>query len=366
MKINCEKQILISALSNVSRVIAAKSSIQILEGVLMRAFDDELTLSGYDGEFGIKTKIPAEIESEGEVVLPARLLLDMIRKMSCESISIEVGESLGSTVKGGQAEFNINGLSADDFPQMPTVDTGNTLSFEQPVLKSMIEQTLFAVSGNDSKPVHTGSLFDLENGVLNIVSVDGYRLAMRSENVESTEKLSFVVPGKMLGEIVKMLSDDEGKSLNMKLSRRHIVFDIGGYTIISPLLEGEFLNYKLSIPDGYSSLVRVSTRELIECVERASLLISDRLRSPIRVKFTGGGIEVSCDTDIGRVHDKVDCHSEGEQVDMGFNNKYLLEALKSAGCDMVRIEISGPLSSIKILPPENQSFLFLVLPVRLK
>lgn len=366
MKLTCEKALLTEAVTNVSRVIPSKSSIAALEGIQIKASGNSLYLSGYDMEAGIKTMIEASIEDEGEIVIPARLFTDMLRKMSGDKVSIETNEKYLTKITSGLTEFTILGMPSDEYPELPGIESGKDVKIPQSILKSMIDQTLFAVATTDTKPVHTGSLFELKNNVLNVVSVDGFRLALRSETLKSGEDLKFVVPGKVLSEISKLLSDDDDKEASLMLSRRHIVFEIGNYSVVSRLLEGDFLDYGNSIPSGGMATVKISTRSFIESVERVSLLISDRLRSPLRVVFNPDKITISCSTALGKSYDELSCGFSGEKVEMGFNNKYLLDALKAAGTDEVRVEISGPLSPIKILPPQGEGYLFLVLPVRLK
>lgn len=366
MKFTCDKVQLVTAVGNVSRVVAAKSSIPSLEGIQIKAYGSALSLSGYDMETGITTQIDANIEAEGEIVLSARLFLDMIRKMTCDAVEVSVGEKFLTEVVGGRTHFTILGTPSDEFPELPEIAQGSGVALPQGALCSMIEQTLFAVSTTDTKPVHTGSLFEIGGGVLTVVSVDGYRLALRKEKVASGEELSFVVPGKALGEIAKLLDADSEQPAELMVSKRHIVFNIGSYSVVSRLLEGEFLEYRNSIPDGCKSVVSVSTRDFIDSVERVSLLISDRLRSPLRVLFEPGGIKLSCSTSLGKSYDEVECRLEGEGVEMGFNNKYLLDALKAVDSDEVRLEVNGALSPIKVLPPQGDEYLFLVLPVRLK
>jgi len=366
MKFICSKTALSAAVANVSRVIAAKSSIPSLEGVQLKAHGSVLSLTGYDMEAGITTQIEAQIEIEGEIVLSARLFLDMIRRMSGEEITVSVGDKYLTEITCGLTQFTILGTPSEEFPELPEITQGTGVRLPQPALKSMIEQTLFAVAATDAKPVHTGSLFEITEDRLVLVSVDGYRLALRRENVSSQESLSFVVPGKALSEIAKLLDDSSDSEAELMVSKRHIVFHIGSYSVVSRLLEGEFLDYKNSIPLGFKSVASISTRSFIDSVERVSLLISDRMRSPLRVLFQPGGVTLSCSTSLGKSHDEIDCGLEGEAVEMGFNNKYLLEALKAAGSDEVRVEINGPLSPIKVLPPQGEDYLFLVLPVRLK
>ncbi|MDR2933577.1 MAG: DNA polymerase III subunit beta [Oscillospiraceae bacterium] len=366
MKFICDKAVLVDAVTNVSRVIPAKSSIPSLEGIQIKASDNSLMLTGYDMESGITTTIDAKVEAEGSIVLSARLFADMIRKMPDSEVSVSVGERYLTEIKSGLAEFTILGTPADEFPELPEIEDGAGVSIAQPILKSMIDQTLFAIATTDTKPVHTGSNFDMHADTLTVVSVDGYRLAMRNTALKNGKDISFVVPGKVLSEIAKLLGDDDEKEASIMVSGRQIVFGIGHYSVVSRLLEGDFLDYKASIPSGGSTEVKISTRAFIECVERASLLISDRLRSPLRLNFDDGKIRISCSTSIGKVQDEINCDIQGPSVEMGFNNKYLLDALKAAGTDEVRVQISGALSPIKILPPQGDDFLFLVLPVRLK
>ena len=366
MQFICPKGPLTEAVMNVSRVIPQKSSLPYLEGVKIKAAGGKLSLTGYDMESGITTELEADVMQEGEIVLSARLFADMIRKMAEEDVHVSVGEKMLTLIKSGLTEFTILGTPADEFPELPEVPQGDGIALPQAALKQMIEQTLFAVAQTDAKPVHMGSLFDMKENSLTLVSVDGYRLALRTSAIIGGMEKSFVVPGKVLGEVAKLLSDDEEKTVTLNMGTRHIVFNIGKYTVVSRLLEGEFIDYKAAIPSGAGTEVRVNTREFIESLERASLLISDRVRSPLRIFFEEKTVRTSCSTSLGRFTDEIGCSSTGGKVEMGFNNKYILDALKAAGTDEVRIEIASALSPIKVLPPEGEDFIFLVLPVRLR
>ena len=367
MQFICDKALLTEAVMNVSRVIPSKSSIPALEGVRIRAErNGTLLLTGYDMESGITTTIEANVQDPGEIVLSARLFAEMIRKMAGGDIFISVGDKYLTEIKSGLTEFTILGSPADEFPELPEIEEDATVTLSQGALKSMVEQTIFAVATTDTKPVHTGALFDMKEKGLTMVCVDGYRLAMRHAGLEKTMDSSFVVPGKVLSEIAKLLKDSEEEQVDIRVGSRHIVFHIGRYSVISRLLEGDFLDYGASIPKGSTTEVKIDTRSLIESVERASLLISDRLRSPLKVLFEDNKVKMSCSTSIGKFQDELTCVVNGPSVEMGFNNKYLLDALKAAGSDEVRIEISGALSPIKVLPPEGDDYLFLVLPVRLR
>lgn len=365
MQISCEKNLLVEAVGNVSRAVSAKSSLPALEGILLRAQKGQLHLTGYDLELGISTQIAAHVVEEGEVVLSAKLLGDMIRRLPGEDVAITVDQKLLTLIKSGVSEYTILGLPAADYPELPTLAESESVRIPQGMLKSMIGQTLFAISSSDAKPVHTGSLFDITEESFTLVSVDGYRLALRREHLKNSLTMRFIVPGKTLGEIGKLLEDDDLPT-ELRISRKHIAFEIEGYHIISRLLEGEFLDYKAAIPKNSTTTVSIPTKNFMDSIERASLLISDRLKSPLRIRFAEELIHISCSTALGKAYDELACAITGEETEVGFNNKYILDALRAASCDIVKLELSGPLSPMKVVPMEGDGFLFLVLPVRLK
>ena len=377
MKIQCQKSQLVEAVSNVQRAVSSKSTLAALEGILLKTTTNgDLKLCGYDLELGITTVIEAQVDEPGEVVLSARLFGDIVRRLPDETVTILVDEKMITQITCGPSEFSIVGIPSSEYPELPSVEGASSIDLTSPILKSMIRQTLFAVADTDAKPVHTGTLFNIENGIIRLVSVDGYRLAMRTEMInlkfEEADEIRFVVPGKTLAEIAKLLSDEpagEGepeKTASIQVSRQYILTTIGSYSLVSRLLDGEFLDYQAAIPQGYTTQVTVSTRELIAAVDRASLIISDRLRSPLRLRFEEDSLRITCTTSLGKAYDEVPCHIEGNALEMGFNNKYVLDALRAADCDEICLQISGPLSPMKLVPPEGDSFLFLVLPVRLK
>jgi len=365
VKITCDKQELSAAIGSVSLAVSPKSSMQSLEGILLKARSGRLYLTGYDLELGISTSVEARVMEEGEVVLSARLFSDIVRRLPGDVVTLACNDKMLTEIKCGTAEYTLLGISAGEFPELPALTETVAVSLPQNTLASMIQQTLFAVATTDSKPVHTGSLFELEDNLVTIVSVDGYRLALRRERANVGRTMSFIVPGKTLGDLLKLLGDCDDP-VGIQVSKKHIVFEIGACMVVSRLLEGDFLNYKSSIPQGGSTSVVINTREFTDSIERTSLLISDRLRSPLRVQFGADQIQISCSTTIGKASDQVGCKTQGPAVEMGFNNRYLLDALKAAGCDQVKLEISGALSPMVVVPCEGDSFLFLVLPVRLK
>ena len=365
MKFTVNKKDIAEAVSNIQRAVSTKTSIPALEGILLTAQDTTLELCAYDMELGITTVIPAQVSEPGKSVLSAKIFSDIVRRSPAETLTIAVDEKNMATLESGYSRFTIIGIPAAEFPELPRLSDATQITLPANLLKSMIRQTLFAVAESDAKPIHQGSLFNLEQGMLDVVSVDGYRLAVRSEPVDYPDELSFVVPGKTLGEILKLLKDTDDP-VELAAGRRHILFTIDNYTVISSLLEGEFLNYKAAIPPESQTEVILKAREAIDSVERVSLLITDRLKSPVRCLFADNEVKLNCTTSMGRASDQIDVEMTGQSVEIGFNNRYLLEALRNTECDEVKVQLGGPLSPMMVVPKEGNSFLFLVLPVRLK
>ena len=367
MKFSCEKALLQAAISTTSRAVSPKSSIPALEGILLEAGND-LRLTGYNLETGIRTIVPADIREEGTLVLGARLFGEIVRKLPDDIVTFQ-SENYMVNIKCGMSEFNILGTDPEEFPELPTVEYQNSLILPQSRLKAMISQTLFAVSDNESRPIHTGSLFEVDSEGLTIVSVDGYRLALRHESIdkkEGAETFSFVVPGAALSEVEKICSDvDEPASVTQ--GARHVMFKVGDTMLVSRRLEGEFLAYRQAIPRNNTIHVEGDTRALLSSIDRVSLLISDKLKSPLRCVFDSNLLKISTKTAIGDAYDECPLSGDGGGLEIGFNNKYLMDALKAAPADKVRLELTTGVSPCVILPTEGEeNFLYMVLPVRLK
>ena len=367
MKFSCEKALLQAAISTTSRAVSPKSSIPALEGILLEAGND-LRLTGYNLETGIRTIVPADIREEGTLVLGARLFGEIVRKLPDDIVTLQ-SENYMVNIKCGMSEFNILGTDPEEFPELPTVEYQNSLILPQSRLKAMISQTLFAVSDNESRPIHTGSLFEVDSNGLTIVSVDGYRLALRHEAIdkkEGAETFSFVVPGAALSEVEKICSDvDEPASVTQ--GARHVMFKVGDTMLVSRRLEGEFLAYRQAIPRNNTIHVEGETRALLSSIDRVSLIISDKLKSPLRCVFDSNLLKISTKTAIGDAYDECPLSGDGGGLEIGFNNKYLMDALKAAPADKVRLELTTGVSPCVILPTEGEeNFLYMVLPVRLK
>ncbi|MCD8026311.1 MAG: DNA polymerase III subunit beta [Clostridiales bacterium] len=364
MKISCLRTDLANAVSNVSRAVSAKASIPALEGILIKAYGESINISGYNLEIGITTDIEATIQTEGEIVVSAKLFLDIVRRLPEEIVMIETDERMITYIKSGHVDYQIVGMSSVEYPDLPTFEQTDGITVNAKTLREMIRQTVYAVSENTAKPIYTGSLFEIENGVLKIIAIDGYRMAIRSKNVDSESKTSFVVPGKTQLEVLKLLSDDED-NVKIIIGQRHITFKVKSYRVISRLTEGTFLDYKKTVPEDKKTEIVINTRLIIDSVERMSLLNNDRMQSPVRCAFANDEIKLSCASAVGRASDIISVPIIGEEVEIGFNNRYLLDALKNTDTDEIKLILNGPLSPMIIKPVKGDCFLSIVVPMRL-
>ena len=301
------------------------------------------------------------------MVVGARLFGEMIRRLPDGIVTISTDINNNVNVKCGKSEFNFMGISPEDYPEMPVVDGVNNIALPQKILGSMINQTIFAVADNDMRPIYTGTLFDIEGEELTLVSVDGYRLAKRSEKLESAkmENCSFVVPGSALADIERICGDSE-ELVKISVGAKHISFSIGETVVVSRRLEGEFLNYKKSIPDSFKYTVKVDRGEFMSAIDRVALIVSERNTSPVRMSFNDGNIDCLCVTPIGRAEDVCTCEGSGEGLQIGFNDRYLKDALKAAAKEELNICLNSASSPCIITAADgSDNFTYMILPVRL-
>ncbi len=368
MKLNCDRSLLLNAVTIASRTVALKSTIGALEGLLFETGGTELTVSGYNLKTGIRTKLEADIVQEGRLVLNARLLGEILRKMPEGVVSFTSDASLLVKLSCGMSYFEIMGIAAEEFPELPSVEAQKSFRIQEKKLQSMIGETLFAVSTNESRPVHTGSLFEIADGELTVTSVDGYRLAQRREKLDEPTELttSFVVPGAALSEAQKVAGDSEEEAV-VSLGARHIMFSVGDTEIISRRLEGEFLDYRKSVPKESKFSLKADRKLLLSVFERVSLMISEKYKSPVRCVFENGLLRLSTATALGKATDECALEGDAEGLEIGFNNRYMLDALRAAPTDQLLLQLSGPTSPCVILPESGDgSFLYLILPVRIR
>lgn len=370
MKLSCEKILLEHAIAIAGRAVSSKSSIPVLEGLLLRADDEELTVTGYDLQTGIRVKIPVDIAEPGQIVLNAKLLDNILRRMPEDIVTLTVHKNLRTNLRCGDTDFDISGLAAADYPALPEVRPEHSISLRRKTLRAMILETSFAISTNATRPALTGALFEISENLLTMVAVDGYRLAIRRTplNDYAGAEFSFIAPGPVLGE-VRMICGDSEEPLEVSLGQRHIVFVMGDIEIISRRLEGDFLDYRGIIPqsNAITTAVTVGTKALTESIERVSVVISGREQTYVRCQFGSNQVLLSARTSVGEAKDLCQMDGDGAGLEIGFNGRYLKEALRYAPADMVRIELNTENAPALIVPADGgNNFLYMVLPVRLK
>ena len=346
LRFSCEKALLQSAVNTVSRAVAAKSSIPALEGILVEG-SDRLTMSGYNMQTGIRTAFEAEVHEEGRIVLNARLFGEIIRKLPDDLVVFAADEKYMVRLTCGDASFEIMGLSAEDYPELPEVDDEYSVAIQQRTLKAMINQTSFAVSTNETRPIHTGSLFEINEQGLTMVSVDGFRLALRREPLERIDggAFRFVAPGSALNEVEKICEDSDNL-MTIIQGKRHLMFETGSTQLICRRLEGEFLDYRNAIPRNNPISILVDTKAMLNSLDRVYL---------------------SAKTGNGEAKDICPVEGDGQGLEIGFNNRFFMDALRYAPAEKVKMELNTGISPCIMTPVEGEeNFLYMVLPVRLK
>ena len=367
MKFTCEKNALVSAISVASRTVAQKSTIPALEGIYIRA-GVKLTLSGYNLETGITISVDADIQETGACIMPSRLFFDIIRKLPDDTVSISVDENFKVSIRGGISSFSITAMSSEDYPELPEVDSEKGIDLPQSELKAMIGGTSFAVSENQARPIHTGCLFEVADDSITVVAVDGYRLALRRWKAEAPigRTLKFVVPAAALKEAEKILGDTD-ETCTFFLGSKHILFTIGEATLVCRLLEGEFLDWRRVLPQNQPIKLAVNVAKMTDSIERVGLIISEKLKSPVRCRFGENTADFRSVSTIGEAHDVCQSAGDGQDMEIGFNCRYLLDALRAIPDSECSLELVNGLSPIVMNPCDGSGrYSYMVLPVRLK
>jgi len=361
MKFICSTNDITSAIVNVHRSIPSKPEKPILEGVLLQAVNGQVKITAYDESIGVVTSIPAKIVENGNAVINGKIFADIIKSLSAEETFIEADNET-MYISNGLTDFTIIVMNAAEYPELPLFEVLASSKIESKTLKSMISQTAYAISENKNKPVYTGSLFSFKDNELTIVAIDGFRMAVRREKIESSQKNSIIVPGKAQHEIIRLLTDEK-EHVEIKIGQRHVIFLIGKYTLISRLIEGEFLDYNASIPKSFSAEVIVNSRMITESVERMSILNNEKVQTPVVCKMLKNEIKLSCQSSTGRAKDVVEAINSGEELEAGFNIRYLFEALKNIDTDEIKLMMNNAHTPLLIKPVNGESFLYLVLPM---
>lgn len=366
MKFTCEKALLVSAISVAGRTVAAKSAIPCLEGILLRA-GVGVQLTGFNLETGITVKVGAAVTEAGLCVMPARLFFDIVRKLPDEEVTIEVDDKLQVSIHGGASSFKITAMDAEDYPDLPDVNSERGVSVPQSALREMIGGTIFSVSENQARPIHTGCLMEVRDETITMVAVDSFRLARRTWHSETPigREMKFVVPATGLREVEKILADTDEPAV-FTLGDKHILFEIGDATLVCRILEGEFIDWRRVVPTNSTTKLTANVATLMSSIERVSLIVSEKIKSPVRCIFGENTADFRTTNTIGTAHDTCDIAGNGGELEIGFNCRYLLDALRAVPTEEVTLELQNGLSPIVFTPVDDKKdFAYMVLPVRL-
>ena len=368
MRFTCEKSWLMTGLSITGRTVAQKSVLSAIEGILCRA-DEGLTLTGFNMETAITYNIEADVTEKGTCVLPARLFGDIIRRLPEGPVTVSVDDNFKVSVRAGYASFSISAESAADYPELPDVGSGRSVKIPQSALKELIGGTIFSVSENQGRPVHTGVKFEVEKDTVSAIAVDGFRLARRTYHtgVELDMVMSFVVPAQGLKEVEKILTDSD-EEMTFTMGEKHILFSIGDATLICRLLDGGFLDWRRVVPTNCPIKLVATVSDLVSSIERVGLIVSEKYKSPVRCLFSDQVVQLKTNTTIGMAEDRCSIAGNGKELEIGFNVRYLADALRAVPSEEVVLELTNGLSPIVLTPVESEKkydFSYMVLPVRI-
>ncbi len=366
MRIIVSQEDLSGALQTVQRSISQRTTLPVLNGILIEGSEGRLRLVATDLELGIERHVPAEVFLSGAVVLPARYLVDLVRKIPSGSINLEVDDSnWTATARWGRSEFILHGFSPDQFPSLPAVSGTGFLHIPPPLMRDMVRQTIFCISQDETRPALTGVLVKVKGESIELVSTDGVRLSVRKAHLSQQLDTYWqaIIPGRSLAELNRALSGEE-EEMGMVLGDSQCAFQLRHTVITSRLIDGQFPKYEQVIPQHYPTRARVKRREFHDACERASLL-SPSGANPVHIDLGEEGMAVSAfSQEIGRVREEIEASVEGEQLQVTFNARYLLEALRALEGDEIWLESSGPLSPSRLREVDSEEFFHILLPLR--
>ena len=367
MRFTCEKSMLVQGLNIAGRTVAQKSSLSVIEGILCKA-GQGLSLTGYNMETAITYLIEADVTDPGQCILPAKLFGDIIRRLPEGPVTVVVDDNFKVSIRAGFASFTISAEPADDYPDLPDVSDGKAIRIPQSALKELISGTIFAVSENQGRPIHTGVKFEVRNDAVSAIAVDGFRLARRTFHAEEPtgRDLNFVVPAAGLKEVEKILTDSDD-NVAFTLGGKHILYQIGNATLVCRLLEGEFLDWRKVVPSNCPIKLIANVSDLASSVERVGLIVSEKYKSPVRCIFSNQVLNMRTATTIGAAEDRCAIAGDGKELEIGFNVRYLADALKVVPSEEVTLELTNGLSPIVMTPVDDKKdFAYMILPVRIK
>ena len=363
MKIVCTKSNLVKGVSIVSKAVPSKTTMSILECVLIDATTDIIRLTANDMELSIQTDIEGEIIERGMIAIDAKFFSEIVRKLPDSDVIIETDESLQTTIVCEKAKFNISGKPGDEFSYLPIIEKDESIEVSQFTLKEVIRQTIFSIADSDSNKLMTGELFEIKNNMLRVVSLDGHRISIRKIALDTdvTDK-KLVVPGKTLIEISKILSGEAESKVNISYTSNHIVFEFDNTVVVSRLLEGEYFKIDQMLSSDYDTKVRINKKELLNCIDRATLLVKEGDKKPIIINIGDEIMELKIKSQIGSMNEEIMINKEGKDLLIGFNPKFLIDALRVIDDEEVTLYLMNAKAPC-FIKDDNETYIYLILPV---
>ena len=363
MKLVCTKSNLLNGLQIVSKAVPNKTTMSILECILVDATKGIIQLTANDMELGIETTIEGDIVEKGIIALDAKVFLEIVRKLPDSDITIETDASFKTVITCEKAKFTIIGKSGEDFSYLPVIEKENQLIVSQFTLKEVVRQTIFSISDNDNNKLMTGELFDINGDELKVVSLDGHRISIRKIQLKNSyDPIKVVVPGKTLNEVSKILPGDADSDVTISFTAKHIVFEFGNTVVVSRLIEGEYFRIEQMLSSDYETKVTINKKELLSCIDRATLLVKEGDKKPIIINITDESMELKINSIVGSMNEEIDIDKKGKDLMIGFNPKFLIDALRVIDDEEVDLYMVNPKAPC-FIKNEEESYIYLILPV---
>ena len=361
---------ILKALNSVTKAVASKTTMPVLEGILIQTNDNEVKLTTYDLEIGIEYIIECDVKQQGATVVNAIMFSEIIRKLPDTEINITLNEKNLLVIECEGSLYKLATMNPTEFPELPQINIENSIEIEQNTLKDMIRKTIFAVSTEENRPIFTGCLFEISNNKLNLVAVDGFRLAWKNKFLQNKiNDFTAVIPGRTLNEINKIILDSFD-TIKIGIAKNQALFEMEDCKIVTRLLDGEFLNYSSVIPESWETRIRVNKNVIQNCFERISLISSSSIEKekkyPVKVTIDIGKVTISCTNQTGDAKEEIYVSTEGKNLEVGFNPKYFLDALRAIDDEEVFIDFGSNISPCIIRPVEEGDYIYMILPIRLK
>ncbi len=363
MKLICSKQNLLYGVNIVSKAVPTRTTMAILECILIDASANEIKLTANDMELGIETKIEGQIEERGIIALDAKIFSEIVRKLPDSDVTIETDSNFKTTITCEKAKFNIVGKSGDDFSYIPFIERNESVHISQFTLKEVIRQTIFSIADNDNNKLMTGELFEINENELKVVSLDGHRISIRKIQLkENYEHKKVVVPGKTLQEVSKILPGNADSEVDIYITENHIVFEFDNTTVVSRLIEGEYFKIEQMLSSDYETKVKINKRELLDCIDRATLLVKEGDKKPIIMNVTDDSVQLKINSFIGSMDEEIDVKKDGKDILIGFNPKFFIDALRVIDDEEVTLYMVNPKAPC-FIKDDDETYIYLILPV---